>query len=141
MSKPVRPLGVALLALLWALSTVLFLVAAFQMRVATLTYTLPQSVVAELARRAPFVAFFGVICGVIGFGVWRIQNWARILTIICCLLHFFFAGGPFLVIYLGAASRGINRTSVIWVLEMALDVIIAWYLMRPAVTKVFHEAW
>jgi hypothetical protein len=141
MSKPTRPLGVTLLAFLWALSTVLLLGAAFQMRLETLAYTLPQSVVAELARRAPFVAFFGIICGIIGFGLWTIQNWARILTIICCFLHFFFAGGPFLVFFLAAADKGINRAFVIWILEVALDAIIIWYLMRPAIAKVFHEAW
>jgi hypothetical protein len=141
MSKPSRPLGVTLLAFLWALSTVLLLGAAFQMRLETLAYTLPQSVVAELARRAPFVAFLGIICGIIGFGLWTIQNWARILTIICCFLHFFFTGGPFLIFFLGATGKGINRAFVIWILEMALDAIIVWYLMSPAVAKVFHEAW
>lgn len=143
MSKSIRPLGVTLLALLWAINAVLSLLAAFQMRLGTVSlYGFPQSVVAEQAQRAPFVAVFGIICGIIGSGLWMIQNWARILTIICCVLGFMFAGGPFLLIFLGMASRDISRAFLIWTLaRVALDIVIVWYLMSPAVAKVFHEAW
>jgi hypothetical protein len=143
MSTPTRPLGVTLLALSWAISAVLLLLAAFQMRFGTVSlYGFPQSVVVEQARRAPFVAFWGIICGIIGFGLWTIQNWARIVTIICCFLHFFFSGGLFLIFFLGAASRGSDPANVIWIiLGLAWDAIVAWYLLRPALAKVFHEAW
>jgi hypothetical protein len=87
------------------------------------------------------------LCGVFGnhlrdHWIWTLDNPELGTDSDHHLLHasLFCCWRPFLIFYLGAASRQINGASEVWILELTVDVIVVLYLMRPAVAKVFHEA-
>ena len=82
-----RPAGVTVLGLLWIVWAVFLFTAAADMwhgRVGGYGYVVLQFPDRHLTERAPYVGVFGLVFLVVGFGLWAMQNWARILTLCCC---------------------------------------------------------
>jgi len=86
-------LGVSVLAVLWLLSAVLLVILASEMWHGRLGGgSLPEWFSVGLIQRAPYVALLALGCGIIAFGLWEMQNWARLIIIGLSLLDFLRVG-------------------------------------------------
>jgi hypothetical protein len=82
------------------------------------------------------VAFliFGVISFLVGWGLWKLKNWARIITIICMALGI--AGGLFGLVGIFAHFTVFGLIwTVVW---LAIYALIIWYLVKPDVKAAFQ---
>jgi hypothetical protein len=82
-----------------------------------------------------FVA--GIVCVAVGRGVWRLKNWARIVTLIAC--------GPAaaLLLYAFVVSVFLRSTALVALRNAVLlsaCAFVIWYLMQPDVKRVFAPA-
>ena len=144
MSKQDRPLGVSVLAILWALSMVLWLILASEMWHGRLgTLRISQSFSNSLPQRAPFAVVFGLISGIIAFGMWDLQNWARMVTIGISVLDLIRTGLALFIVsvWINPFMHLGNLGILFLVASVTINLIIIVYLRRPAVTKAFKEAW
>jgi hypothetical protein len=75
----------------------------------------------------------GVIALVIGVGLWRLRNWARLIMMTLLILQFL--GSAIGTIWAGAH----RQTAVLEAaaIRMALDVAVIWYFSRPRVRDAF----
>lgn len=139
-----RPLGVTLLAILSFLSALILLsLAAWMSRPELVVQMLPSWLANALSSRAPYVALLALLPGAIGFGLWYMQNWARMIAIAFSILGVL-AGGYAMVniaAFSAFAPRQARTAFFMLVLRMAINASVALYLMRPAVAKAFQEAW
>jgi len=70
------------LAVLWLLTGVLLLIVASEMWHGALWGArLPEWFSAGLIQRAPYMALLALVCGIMAFGLWAMQNWARLINI------------------------------------------------------------
>jgi len=105
-------------------------------------YVIPQFPSKELTERAPYVGFFGLASLVVGFGLWTMQNWARILTLCCCLPTLARAAWIlYWSIVLPLRVRGASLAIWISLVEITISGSVVAYLLRRDVVKAFHEAW
>jgi uncharacterized membrane protein (DUF2068 family) len=68
----------------------------------------------------------GLLYLLIGVGMWKVKNWARILTIVFCGL--------------GALSQAwglVHHFSIFAIVILAIDILIIWYLLKPNVKAAF----
>lgn len=139
-----RPLGVTLLAIFCFLSALVLLsFAAWMSRPDLVNQMLPSWLANALKSRAPYVALLALLPGAIGFGLWYMQNWARMIAIGFAILGFL--GGGYAMVNIAALSpfapRQARAAFFMLVLRMAINASVALYLMRPAVAKAFQEPW
>ena len=144
-SRRNRPLGVSVLAVLWLLSAVLLVILASEMWHGRLGGgSLPEWFSVGLIQRAPYVALLALGCGIIAFGLWEMQNWARLITIGLSGLGFIRTGFVLLMhtVFAEAVPRR-GSSMLVWflVVNMAVNGLIVWYLMSDDVSKAFREAW
>lgn len=72
----------------------------------------------------------GAIVGLIGWGMWTLKSWARIVQIILAALGL-----------LGALSLLLHFSGVIlfgFLLRVAINGLIIWYLLKPEVAAAFN---
>ncbi|HEY6967640.1 MAG TPA: hypothetical protein VJA94_00310 [Candidatus Angelobacter sp.] len=140
MSRPERPVGVVVLSVLWTVAAILLLLAAWEMSNGMLGgQKAPSWLAPELVQRAPYLAIFGVAFGIVAFGLWDLQNWARITVLICSSIDLVFSGYTLV----GAFAAGATDSAGFWILMLrtAIDATICVYLMRDVVAKIFQESW
>jgi hypothetical protein len=78
--------------------------------------------------------FFGLIAFLLGWGLWKLKNWARIITIILMALSI--AGSLFGLVGIFAHF---SLFGLIWfVFWLALYALIIWYLLKPEVKAAFQ---
>ena len=135
-----KPTGVVILAILsWVCAAFLL--------IPGLALLLGSSFIATMVGRqfGPIAAFAGVIGGaiflfmalvtaIIAWGLWTLQEWARILTIIF--------NGIFLALgILGMfALAFIHPVGVIFrLVRLAINGVIIWYMMQPEVVAAFRK--
>jgi uncharacterized membrane protein (DUF2068 family) len=83
-----------------------------------------------------FLLIVGVIYAVIGFGLWKLMNWARILSIVLVALGLL--SGVYSASHLFSPLQvGMLIWQVIWI---AIDVWIILYLLKPHVKQAFGAA-
>lgn len=81
------------------------------------------------------VIFFimAVVSAAIGYGMWNLQNWSRIVSIAFCCLGI--VGGLF------GMMSGVVRVHPFFlmgsILRMAVAALIIWYLFQPHVKRAF----
>ena len=79
------------------------------------------------------VIFFvmAAVSALIGYGMWNMQNWARILSIVFACLGV--AGGLF------GLMTGVHfHVFIMWtIIRMAIAALIIWYLFQPHVKAAF----
>lgn len=140
-----RPTGVTILAVLVFLVTCLYIVAA-------LVFFLGGAALSQLgggpsgatmdmgAMLAGLGAFAGVIMlalavfsVAVGVGLWKLQNWGRILAIVFIVLGLISAlAGVF------SAVAEARFGPLLWgLIVVGIDVWILWYLFRPHVKQAF----
>ena len=129
MSKPARPTGVTVLAILelfGGIITILFGMAA----IVSSTFLNPYgyAVVAGLAvASGGALVLFGVLAVVVGYGMWSGKGWSWTLAVVLYGL-----GVVFSLVYIAVG---------LWsnILALAIDLLILWYLWRPHVKAYFGK--
>ena len=82
---------------------------------------------------AVFCFIFAVISALLGWGLWKLKNWARIITIIFEVIFILLS----LLGLLGILAH-FNIISLIWTLFwIAIYCLIIWYLLKPDVKAAF----
>lgn len=74
------------------------------------------------------------ISALVGFGLWKLKGWARIVTIVL----FAISAALQLLGLLGSLAH-FNLFAVIWtVFWIAVDAFVIWYLLKPEVKAAFQ---
>lgn len=83
------------------------------------------------------VAFLiiGVIYALLGWGMWKLKNWARIISIVLLVI-----GAAFQLFGLVTSFAHFSVFVLVWTLFwLAIDVLIIWYLLKPDVKAAFQR--
>jgi len=134
-----RPTGVTVLAVLSFIFAGLCVCVAFGAMVggavlASMVASMPATFVgAGAVIVAGICFFFAVLYGVDGYGLLKLQNWARILTIVVAGLSLLFAAF--------GALAALSHLQVLFLfrelLIIAVDVLVLTYLLKPHVKQAF----
>jgi hypothetical protein len=135
-----RPDGVTILAVLAFIGAGLCAVAALMMllggaMLANMAMRPGMGMLAGIGGAILGVFFLGIaaLYGVIGFGMLKLQNWARILVIVLS-----FIGAFFNAIGILTAMIHFHPALMLWRLIMiGINVWIAMYLLKPHVKQAF----
>ncbi|MDG6942439.1 MAG: hypothetical protein JRN34_05940 [Nitrososphaerota archaeon] len=131
MTKPPRPAGIAILAILEILGGLIVLLLGVGVAVisgslfSALGLALPAGIGVALGG---IVAVFGILGLLVGWGLWTGRGWARVLAIIL--------SGIGVLASLASLALG----SVASILGLVIDGAILWYLFRPNVKAFFGGA-
>ena len=89
------------------------------------------------------------VAAALGVGMWRLKNWARIVTLV--LAGLCLAAGPMSLLLgpvMTAAGRGVAPfvkvvsfflVGVPWEISLTVSAFVCWYLLRPAVKAAFTQ--
>lgn len=134
-----RPTGVTIIAVLYWVGTFFFVCM-------SLLSLLGAGILAELLRKnglemlagigvalAVVLFFFSLLSALLGWGMWSLMNWARVVTIILCGLRFLSAAT-----FLLWGLAHFNPFVVFSLLGLAINGIILWYLFQPHVKQAFR---
>jgi uncharacterized membrane protein (DUF2068 family) len=87
------------------------------------------------AAAGVFIIIMGGVSALVGFGLWKLKGWARIVTIVLCGI----SAAMQLLGLLGSLAH-FNPIAVIWtVFWLAIDALIIWYLLKPEVKAAFQQ--
>lgn len=77
---------------------------------------------------------FAVLYGAVGYGMWNLKNWARIVTLV-----FTFIGAGIYLIGFMASLLHFNILGLFWdTLWLGVHGLIIWYLLQPGVAQAFQ---
>lgn len=93
------------------------------------------SILAGLGAAAGvFIIIVGGVSALVGFGLWKLKGWARIVSIILWGINLAFQ----LLGILGTLTH-FNLFALIWgVFWVAVDAFVIWYLLKPEVKAAFQ---
>jgi len=132
-----RPAGVTAIAILFFLvSTYLTVIALLMLLVpGTVSMSAGAPLLGGLELAGPFMfLLFAAIGGFIGWGLLRMNNWARRVAIIAAL-----AGCVLLIPSVSAAAMDL-RISLLWGgLGIMVRVMVAWYLWQSPIVEQFSK--
>jgi hypothetical protein len=140
-----RPVGVTILAILDFIGAALCLLGGIGMLVggsaigAAISQQAGSSggggIFAMLGAAAGvFMLVFAAIAALLGWGLWGLKNWARIITIVLMGINIAFG-----LLGLVAIFAHFNVLSFIWsVFWMAIYALVIWYLLKPEVKAAFQ---
>jgi hypothetical protein len=81
-----------------------------------------------------FIIIMGGVCALVGFGLWKLKGWARIVSIVLTGIS-----GAFQLLGLLGTLAHFNLFAVVWSLFwIAVDALIIWYLLKPEVKAAFQ---
>ena len=81
-----------------------------------------------------FMIIMGGVAALVGFGLWKLKEWARIVSIILAGIS-----GAFQLFGLLGSLAHFNLFAVVWSLFwLAIDALIIWYLLKPEVKAAFQ---
>ncbi len=84
---------------------------------------------------AIFLLFFAAIAVLVGYGLWTLREWARILAIVLAVLSLLFSLPGLLMMGLHLHFfYGTYR-----LLRIVISVLIIWYLMQPQIRAIFRR--
>jgi len=142
----VRPVGVTILAILNFIGTAFCLLGGIGMIlgggfIATMLSQQGQGsagaagVLAGLGAAAGvFIIITGGVSALVGFGLWKLKGWARIVSIVL-----YGISGAFQLLGLLGSLAHFNLFAVVWSLFwIAIDALIIWYLLKPEVKAAFQ---
>jgi len=87
------------------------------------------------AAAGVFIIIIGGIGALVGFGLWKLKGWARIVSIVLVGIN-----GAFQLLGLLGSLAHFNAFAVIWsVFWVAIDAMIIWYLLKPEVKAAFQR--
>jgi len=80
-----------------------------------------------------FCLLFAVVALLAGFGIWKMQEWGRILCLVLAVISALFSlPGLMFMHHIFFGGFGILR--------LAINVLIIWYLLQPQVVALFRPA-
>jgi len=83
-----------------------------------------------------FIIIVGGVYALVGFGLWKLKNWARIVSIVLLGI-----GVAVQLLGLLGTLAHFNLFAFVWsVLWIAVDAFIIWYLLKPEVKAAFQGA-
>jgi hypothetical protein len=86
------------------------------------------------AAAGVFIIIVGGVSALVGFGLWKLKGWARIVSIVL----YGISAALQLLGLLGSLAH-FNAFAVIWsVFWVAVDAFIIWYLLKPEVKAAFQ---
>ncbi len=81
-----------------------------------------------------FILVIGAVYAVLGWGLWTLKDWARLVTIVLTGLGAVLSLPGFLRTLIHFSLGGFVW-SAFW---LAVDIVIIWYLLKPEVKAVFQ---
>jgi hypothetical protein len=82
-----------------------------------------------------FIIIMGGVSALLGFGLWKLKGWARIVSIVL----FAISGAMQLLGLLGTLAH-FNVFAFVWtVFWIAVDAFVIWYLLKPEVKATFQQ--
>lgn len=141
-----RPVGVTILAVLYFLGAVFCLLGGIGMMMgggimATLLNQQGQSSGGAAGLMAGLGAAFGVVIlifaaldALLGWGLWKLKNWARIITIVLMVISI----GLQLLGLVGILAHFNLFSLILTVVFVAIYAWIVWYLLQPNVKAAFQ---
>ena len=82
-----------------------------------------------------FIIIMGGIAALLGFGLWKLKEWARIVSIVLAGI-----GAALQLLGLLGTLAHFNVLAVIWgIFWLAIDALIIWYLLKPEVKAAFQQ--
>jgi hypothetical protein len=138
-----RPLGVVVISVLELVVALYMLAISSAVAHGRVSGGAPGAAIPLLADRAPYLAMLAVIPTVLSIGLWLMQNWARIITLLISLLVLANAAYPLMLLaaFYKPESRIPLQVFYALMLRTALSASIAIYLFHPRVARAFHEAY
>jgi hypothetical protein len=86
------------------------------------------------AAAGVFIIIIGGVSALVGFGMWKLKAWARIVSIVL----FAISAAMQLLGLLGSLAH-FNVFAVVWSLFwVAVDAFVIWYLLKPEVKAAFQ---
>jgi len=87
------------------------------------------------AAAGVFIIIIGGVSALVGFGLWNLKGWARIVSIVL----FVISAAMQLLGLLGTLAH-FNLFAVVWSLFwVAVDAFVIWYLLKPEVKAAFQQ--
>lgn len=142
-----RPWGITLASILTLISTAQFAVLFALMltnSAAVVAYlhalspggSGPEKIHLAMGRfEAPYYAAMALLTGVMGYGLWKLWNWTRVVLLVMTGISF--VGELLEIQQLMHASAGAWG---LWAVRIVLCVFGVWYLMRRSVREAFHRS-
>jgi hypothetical protein len=88
------------------------------------------------AAAGVFIIIIGGVSALVGFGLWKLKGWARIVSIILYAISAVFQ----LLGILGTLAH-FNMFALMWgAFWIAVDAFVIWYLLKPEVKAAFQPA-
>src|SRR2546421_1649861 len=82
------------------------------------------------------ILIFGAVYALVGWGLWKLKEWARIVTIVLVAI-----GALFQALGVFGSLLHFNIFGILWAgFWLAVDVLIIWYLLKPEVKAAFQGA-
>ena len=135
-----RPTGVTILAVLYFLCTAFFVMAGLAM-IAGMGIAGASSDQAGMGAMLAGLGVMGAILlfccaaiqGLLGWGMWKLKGWARLIVLI-----FAFIGLAFGALGMLGSLLSMDLTSIVMgTLPVAINGLIAWYMLQPHVKQAF----
>jgi hypothetical protein len=87
------------------------------------------------AAAGVFIIIIGGVSALVGFGLWKLKGWARIVSIVL-----FAISGAFQLLGILASLAHFNAFALIWgAFWVAVDAFVIWYLLKPEVKAAFQQ--
>ncbi len=138
-----RPLGVTIIAVLQFFGTALMILVALALGTGMLRTMLGLSPIASVPRvtllagagilGATVVLLFACFLVALGYGMWKLRNWARIATMAIEALGAVGAAFGFLWALAHVTVLALLLTSI----RLGINLLILWYLSQPHVVRAF----
>src|SRR5947208_7664420 len=144
-----RPVGVTILAILCFIGTVLCVIGGIGVMAGGgfIANLINQSAGQGSAGAAGLLAglgaavgviilIFGAVYALVGWGLWKLKEWARIVTIVLVAI-----GALFQVLGVLRRLPHFNIASLLWSSRwLAIDALIIWYLLQLEIKAAFQGA-
>ena len=76
-----------------------------------------------------------IVIGLLGYGMWTLRNWARLITMIIASLSL--AGTIVSLVQIGSELD--SSTILLGLVRVGVCVLILWYLTRPGIRSTFRS--
>jgi hypothetical protein len=87
------------------------------------------------AAAGVFIIIIGGVSALVGFGLWKLKGWARIVSIVL-----FAISGAFQLLGILGTLAHFNLFALIWgAFWVAVDAFVIWYLLKPEVKAAFQQ--
>ena len=86
------------------------------------------------AAAGVFIIIIGGVSALLGFGLWKLKGWARIVSIVLYAIS-----GVFQLLGILGTLAHFNLFALVWgAFWVAVDAFVIWYLLKPEVKAAFQ---